>query len=81
MRFLCSLILSEIFFLDVIGNETLRTTMNDNFESVAPIAFCYERHTEFSKNVSRELKKFYLNNQDVDKTQLNGLSEVWVEGI
>lgn len=50
--------------------------MNENFEEVAPIAFCYERNSEFSKNVSKALRKFYLNDEKIDDSQLNGLSEV-----
>lgn len=70
--------LSTIFILisEVINNETLRTEINENFDQVAPIAFCYERNTEFSKNVSSGLRQFYLNDQDIDHSKLDGLSEV-----
>lgn len=65
-----------ILITDVINNETLRNEMNKNFEEVAPIAFCYERNSEFSKNVSKSLREFYFNDEKIDDSQLNGLSEV-----
>lgn len=61
---------------EVINNETLRTEINENFDQVAPIAFCYERNTEFSRNVSSGLRQFYLNDHEIDDSKLNGLSEV-----
>jgi hypothetical protein len=50
--------------------------MDNNFETVAPIAFLYERDTERSRMISRELRKFYLKDQPLTNASLSGLGEV-----
>lgn len=63
-------------FLDVINNEPLLKEMNANFEKVAPIAFGYERETDFSKQVSKAMKTFYFQDKPVDKSQIAALAQV-----
>lgn len=52
--------------------------MNMNFEKVAPIAFGYERETDFSKQVSKAIKAFYLQDKPLDKTQIANLAQVCI---
>lgn len=63
-------------FPDVVNNETLSKEMNENFEKVAPISFLYERDTDFSKTVSKTIKTFYLQDKNIDKSQLTPLAQV-----
>lgn len=50
--------------------------MNTNFEKVAPIAFGYERDTDLSKQVSKAIKTFYLQDKPLDKSQIAALAQV-----
>jgi hypothetical protein len=50
--------------------------MDSNFDTVAPIAFFYERNTERSHVISRELRKFYLRDQPLTNASLSSLGEV-----
>lgn len=60
----------------VVNNQTLADEMNNNFETIAPISFLYERGTEQSRKVSTAVRKFYLNDKPVDQTQLDNLAKV-----
>jgi hypothetical protein len=50
--------------------------MDKNFDTVAPIIFGYERNTERSRMISRELRKFYLKDQPLTNASLSSLGEV-----
>jgi hypothetical protein len=50
--------------------------MDKNFDTVAPIAFLYERNTERSRMISRKLRKFYLKDQPLTNASLSSLGEV-----
>nr|XP_023020744.1 esterase FE4-like [Leptinotarsa decemlineata] len=66
---------------EVIDNATLTKEMNDDFETIAPISFIYERNTSHSKKVSRAIKSFYFGNRPLDKSQLKNLGNVGIEGF
>ncbi|KAF2888198.1 hypothetical protein ILUMI_17975, partial [Ignelater luminosus] len=66
---------------NVILNDTLRKEMDEDFERVAPIAFIYERDTENSKHISRELRKFYLGDRPLDNSSIPGLAKLYAEGV
>ncbi|KAJ8959087.1 hypothetical protein NQ318_022344 [Aromia moschata] len=65
----------------IINNETLTREMNENFEKVAPISFEYERHTKKTTTISKALKKFYLQDKPVDKSQLTPLAQLYADSI
>ncbi|XP_049854057.1 esterase E4-like [Schistocerca gregaria] len=67
--------------LSVTRNATLANDMYENFELVAPIAFMYERGTNQSHYISQELKKFYLKNQPITNTSLDGLGKLYADAI
>ncbi|XP_047107794.1 esterase E4-like [Schistocerca piceifrons] len=67
--------------LSVVENSTWANDMYENFETVAPISFMYERGTERSRNISRELKAFYLNNQPITNNSLDGLGKLYADSI
>ncbi|XP_056638299.1 juvenile hormone esterase-like [Diorhabda sublineata] len=71
---------SNIAF-NVIHNQTLTKHMNEEFEKIAPIAFLYERETDFSKTVSKTLKTYYLNDKPVDNTQLAKLTQLYSDAL
>lgn len=60
----------------MINNATLLKQINEKWDDTAPIPFLYERNTEFSKTVSKTLKKVYLEDKPVDKSLLGKLGEV-----
>ncbi|KAG5884814.1 hypothetical protein JTB14_012022 [Gonioctena quinquepunctata] len=65
----------------VVNNESLAQEMTNDFERIAPISFLYERNTERSRKISRAIKKFYLNDKPVVKTQLENLSRLYTDAI
>lgn len=65
-----------IFFKDIVANETLRNDINNDFERLAPIVFHYERDTERSKQITKELRKFYFDDKPIDNTTVASLAEV-----
>ncbi|KAF2902347.1 hypothetical protein ILUMI_03838 [Ignelater luminosus] len=67
--------------LDVIGNATLLKEMDEDFERVAPIAFIYERDTENSKHISKELRKYYLGDGPLNNASLSGLEKLYAESV
>lgn len=50
--------------------------MDKNFEKVAPIAFLYDRDTDHSKKVSKEIRKIYFEDKKLDNSSLSGLAQV-----
>lgn len=67
--------------IDLLFNETLMKEMDEDFERVAPIAFIYERDTENSKHISRELRKFYLGEGPLSNSSLDGLAKLYADGV
>ncbi|CAH1107848.1 unnamed protein product [Psylliodes chrysocephalus] len=67
--------------LNVLRNETLSEEMSNNFEKIAPISFTYERETEFSKKVSRAIKKHYFHDAPIDWSQETALKELYEDAI
>ncbi|PNF14266.1 hypothetical protein B7P43_G07079 [Cryptotermes secundus] len=67
--------------LSVILNSSLAEDMDNNFDTVAPIAFFYERNTERSHIISQELRKFYLKGQHLTNTSLSDLGELFTDAI
>lgn len=61
---------------DVIYNPKLLQDINNDFERIAPIAFIYERGTDNSKLISKELKKFYFQDKPLDNSSLGALAQV-----
>ncbi|XP_058796193.1 esterase FE4-like [Phymastichus coffea] len=45
------------------GNDSYFQELNDNWYELAPICFGYERHTDRSKYISDELRKYYFNDE------------------
>lgn len=65
----------------VINNPKLAQDLDKNFEKNAPIAFIYERDTDNSKAISKELKKFYLEDKHLDNSSLSGLVQLYSDAI
>ncbi|XP_018565472.1 esterase E4-like [Anoplophora glabripennis] len=65
----------------VINNETLTKQINNEWEKTAPIAFLYERDTDTSKSISKELKTFYLQDEPVDRSQLTPLAQLYADSV
>ncbi|KAJ8888197.1 hypothetical protein PR048_007684 [Dryococelus australis] len=67
--------------LDVLRNDTWTEEINKEYERVYPIAFIYERGTERSRNITGELRSFYLHDMDVENTTSNGLGPMYSDGL
>lgn len=49
---------------------------NEQWYRIAPINFMYEREAPRSYQISNELKKIYLNNENVSVSNLHGIANV-----
>ncbi|XP_067005694.2 juvenile hormone esterase [Anabrus simplex] len=67
--------------LQIIGNSSLAKEMTDDFERVGPIVFGYERGTEKSHQISRELRKFYLKDQPITNASEQALGQLYSDSI
>ncbi|CAG9829853.1 unnamed protein product [Diabrotica balteata] len=65
----------------IIHNETLVKSINEKFEEAAPIAFIYERGSDFSKTVSKTIKTFYFQDKDVDSSKIAALAQVYADSL
>ncbi|XP_076231278.1 uncharacterized protein LOC143177296 [Calliopsis andreniformis] len=66
---------------DARNNGTLYHELNDDWNTLAPIIFMYERNTSRSNYISRELRRFYFKNQPIDSTTSTQLSEAYSDGV
>ncbi|XP_019873364.2 esterase E4 [Aethina tumida] len=65
----------------VLNNDTLRNELNNNFETIAPIALIYERGTDNSKIISKSLKSFYFSDKPIEKTSVAPTVQIFSDGI
>ncbi|KAG7190097.1 hypothetical protein KM043_006231 [Ampulex compressa] len=63
------------------GNDTIFREINQNWETLAPLIFMYDRGTPRSEYVSRELRKFYLNDQPVGLGNYRSLGDIYSDSI
>ncbi|CAG9773587.1 unnamed protein product [Ceutorhynchus assimilis] len=61
----------------VLNNQTRLDRLNNEWYQTAPIPFFYERNTSYSKVISKDLRKFYFNNQIIDSSQADNLGHLY----
>ncbi|KAB0802871.1 hypothetical protein PPYR_05057 [Photinus pyralis] len=66
---------------NLLDNATWLKEMDENFEKVAPISFIYERDTENSKHISRELRKAYLGDGPLTEKSLPQIGKLYADGV
>nr|UZH45660.1 carboxylesterase 26 [Meteorus pulchricornis] len=64
-----------------MGNNSIYDDFNSRWEDIAPISFAYERNTARSREISRELKSFYLNNQPLGPNHSEGLGQLYADSL
>lgn len=70
------------FSKDILGNETLTETLNENFDEIAPSCFMFEGNDyKSSEEVSQILRKSYLPFDTIDIRSFNGLSNLIGDGL
>lgn len=57
------------------GNTTFLDQWNSDWNHIAPISFQYEKNTSRTDYISKELKKFYINNH-VTLDNIDGIGKV-----
>jgi len=70
------------FAFNVLGNDTLRNTMNAEWERIAPISFMLPR--EHAEVATRRLRETYLQNKELknrDETSVRGLNRLYGDSI
>ena len=55
--------------------------LSNNWNTLAPIVFMYERNTSRSNYISRELWKFYFNDQPINTANGKKLGEIYCDSI
>ncbi|XP_043476477.1 esterase FE4-like [Leptopilina heterotoma] len=63
------------------GNFSLFDEWNTNWDSIAPISFLYERDTNRSKEISKELYKFYNHDKPISVDNLQGIADLYCDGV
>lgn len=63
------------------GNFSLFDDWNKNWETIAPISFLYERDTNRSKEISKELYKFYHHDKPISVDNLQGIADLYCDGV
>ncbi|XP_046991019.1 esterase E4-like [Schistocerca americana] len=66
--------------LEILYNG-LAENMTENYETVFPISFIYERDTPHSLEVSRELRKFYLQDKPITNDSATGLGQAYSDSL
>lgn len=66
-------------FIELQQNKTMLRELDENWETLAPICFIYERDTNKSKLVSRNIKDFYLKDATIDSPNyIESLKKVYI---
>lgn len=66
---------------ELFGNGSLYRELNDNWDTLAPIIFMYERDTPRSRYITRELRKFYFGDQPISLATNQQLAEVYADSV
>lgn len=69
------------FILGIIANSSLLQSLDKEFDKYAPISFQYERDTENSKSISKELRKFYFGTKPIDNSSLPQLAQLYADAL
>ncbi|XP_058840741.1 juvenile hormone esterase-like [Topomyia yanbarensis] len=65
-----------------LKNETLRNELDQNFDTLAPVLFLYERHTEESRNRSKLLREKFLGDESLSlSNSLTGLNYLFADSL
>ncbi|XP_063229237.1 juvenile hormone esterase-like isoform X1 [Bacillus rossius redtenbacheri] len=67
--------------LQILANSNWTEEVNNDYEQVYPISFLYERETQRSRFITNELRRFYLNNMDLENTTYNGLGLIYSDAL
>lgn len=62
--------------VDIVLNKSMTEDLNNNFNTIAPRLFLYDRKGTRSQNITEGVRKLYLKNQPVSKTTRVGLGQV-----
>ncbi|CAL7939259.1 unnamed protein product [Xylocopa violacea] len=63
------------------NGDDMYSDMNDNWNRIAPISFMYERGTSRSEYISKELRKFYFDNQRISPATDVGLARIYADSV
>nr|QIK02109.1 carboxylesterase 9 [Holotrichia parallela] len=66
---------------DIVSNETVLAELDKEFEKWAPIVFMYERNSENSKVISKDLRSFYFSDKSIDKSSLPALAQLFSDAL
>lgn len=65
----------------ILDNADNLRLMNENFEKYAPICFMYERESERSMEISRELRSNFIKSPSIDSSSFEGLKFLFNDGV
>lgn len=67
--------------LEVVNDPVMLKRMDEEFDTVAPIAFVYERNTTKSRIVSEKLREEFLGPGPLTQSSLKGIGYLYADGI
>ncbi|XP_022903448.2 esterase FE4-like isoform X1 [Onthophagus taurus] len=65
----------------VVNNQTALKEFDENYKTIWPIIFGYERDSQFSLNVSEGLRKFYFPGNEIDESKRQGIADLYADSI
>ncbi|XP_051168374.1 esterase FE4-like isoform X3 [Leptopilina boulardi] len=63
------------------GNSSMFNDLNTKWEEIAPIIFVYERNTTKSRQISKELKSFYIHDEPITVNNLQGIAGIYRDSL
>ncbi|KAL1491255.1 hypothetical protein ABEB36_011876 [Hypothenemus hampei] len=64
----------------ILNNEILLNELNSNFDELIPISLMYDKTALNVTKVTNEIRKFYFNNGEIDRTTQDELIKMYTDG-
>lgn len=71
----------HLFNTDILENVMHTQDLNDNFSTIAPKIFLYDKEGPRSLKVSKAFKELYFKNQPLSNATAAGLGQVCISTI
>ncbi|XP_022913045.2 esterase FE4-like [Onthophagus taurus] len=63
----------------IVNNKTALREFDEDYKTIWPIVFSYERDTEFSSNVSESLREFYIPNKKILVSNRQNIADIYAD--
>lgn len=74
-------ITQKILFIEIVLNDALLQDFDQNYITVWPISFCYERNTDNSKRISRNFRQYFFGEKAIGNETFSSIANLYSDGI